>query len=185
MRSPMESRADASDPGILLLFSPSFLPLSLVPLIVFALLVFVLLAFAGVVLLSIALRYRAGTARRQARRWTAVMNFWATCSSAFFFLFFTFLSSFWLGHTLRFALGGMAIGGVLGFVGLALTRWEAQPEGLFYTPSRALALVITFAIAGRIAYGWWHGFHPGAQANPFGLERMSGTQLSFAVAGGL
>jgi hypothetical protein len=39
-----------------------------VPIIVFALLIFVLLALAGVVLLSLALRYRAGTARRQARR---------------------------------------------------------------------------------------------------------------------
>jgi hypothetical protein len=36
-----------------------------VPVILFALLLFVLLAFAGVIFLSLALRYRAGTARRQ------------------------------------------------------------------------------------------------------------------------
>ena len=155
------------------------------PIILLALLIFVLLAFAGVVLLSIALRYRAGTARRQGRRWTAKVNFWATCFSAAFFLFFTFLSSFWLGHTLRFALAGMAIGGVLGLIGLAFTRWEVEQENLFYTPSRSLALLITVAIAARIIYGWWHGFHSSAPVNQNWLTSLSGTQLSFAVAGGL
>jgi hypothetical protein len=79
----------------------------------------------------------------------------------------------------------MAIGGLLGLLSLALTRWEVAPEGIFYTPSRALALLVTLAIAGRIAYGWWHGFHPGPAANQNWLTSVSGTQLSFAVAGGL
>ena len=57
-----------------------------VPIILFALLFFVLLAVAGVVLLSIALRYRAGTARRQGRRWVASLNVWMTSLSAVFFL---------------------------------------------------------------------------------------------------
>src|SRR5947207_14978116 len=109
---------------------------SAVPIIVFALLLFVLLAVGGVVLLSLALRYRAGTARRQGRPWVATMNVWATGLSAVLFLFFTFLISFWLGPTLRFALAGIGFGGLLGLVGLAVTRWECQPEGLFYTPSR-------------------------------------------------
>src|SRR5512133_3768074 len=67
---------------------------SAVPIIVFALLIFVLFALAGVVLLSLALRYRAGTARRQARRWVASVNVWMTSFSAIFFLSFTFLLSF-------------------------------------------------------------------------------------------
>src|SRR5206468_6316032 len=46
---------------------------SAVPIILFALLLFVLLSFGGVVLLSLALRYRAGTSRRQGRRWVATM----------------------------------------------------------------------------------------------------------------
>ena len=81
------------------------------PIILFALLLFVLLAFAGVIVLSLALRYRAGTARRQGRGWVTTMNVWMTSFSAVFFLCFTFLISFWLGPTLRFALAGMAIGG--------------------------------------------------------------------------
>jgi hypothetical protein len=156
-----------------------------VPIILFALLLFVLLALAGVILLSLALRYRAGTARRQGRRWAATMNVWVTTFSAALFLCFTFLISFWLGPTLRFALTGMAVGGLLGLLGLVLTRWESHPEGFFYTPSRWLILLIMLAIAARLVYGWWHGLHRGAPDNQYWLTSASGTQLSVAVAAGL
>jgi hypothetical protein len=158
-----------------------------VPIIVFALLLFVLLAFAGVVLLSLALRYRAGTARRQARRWVASLNVWMTSFSAVFFLAFTFLLSFWVDSAFRFALIGMGCGGILGLVGLAMTRWESQPEGLFYTPSRWLALLVTLAIAARFAYGWWRATHSSSNApgDQHWLITASGTQLSLAVAAGL
>jgi hypothetical protein len=156
-----------------------------VPIILFALLLFVLLALAGVILLSLALRYRAGTARRQGRRWAATMNVWVTTFSAALFLCFTFLISFWLGPTLRFALTGMAVGGLLGLLGLVLTRWESHPEGFFYTPSRWLILLIMLAIAARLVYGWWHGLHRGAPDNQHWVLSASGTQLSVAVAAGL
>jgi hypothetical protein len=158
-----------------------------VPIIVFALLVFVLLALAGVVLLSLALRYRAGTARRQARRWVATMNVWATSFSVVFFLSFTFLFSFWVGSAFRFALIGMGVGSILGLLGLGLTHWESQPKGLFYTPSRWLAFIIVFAIAARVAYGWWRATHPGSSASggQHWFITASGTQLSLAIAAGL
>ena len=155
------------------------------PIILFALLLFVLLAFGGVVLLSLALRYRAGTARRQGRPWVATMNVWATGLSAVLFLFFTFLISFWLGPTLRFALAGIGFGGLLGLVGLAVTRWECQPEGLFYTPSRWLALLVMLAIAARLVYGWWHTTHRNGPSEQHWLLSASGTQISLAVAAGL
>jgi hypothetical protein len=160
-----------------------------VPIILFGLLVFVLFALAGVILLSLALRYRAGTVRRQARRWVATLNVWATSFSAVFFLAFTFLLSFWVGSAFRFALIGMCVGGVLGLLGLAITRWENQPDGLFYTPSRWLALIVTFAIAARFIYGWWRATHPGSSiSSPVDQHWMitaSGTQLSLSVAAGL
>jgi hypothetical protein len=158
-----------------------------VPIIVLALLLFVLLAFAGVVLLSLALRYRAGTARRQARRWVASLNMWMTSVSAVFFLSFTFVLSFWVDSAFRFALIGMGCGGILGLVGLAMTRWESEPQGLFFTPSRWLALIITLAIAARFVYGWWRATHPGSNApgDQHWLITASGTQLSLAVAAGL
>jgi hypothetical protein len=161
--------------------------LSPVPIIVFALLLFVLLAFTGVVLLSLALRYRAGTARRQARRWVASLNVWMTSFSAVFFLSFTLLLSFWVDSAFRFTLIGLGCGGILGLIGLAMTRWESQPDGFFYTPSRWLALLITLAIAARFVYGWWRATHSGsnAPADQHWLITASGTQLSVAVAAGL
>jgi hypothetical protein len=158
-----------------------------VPIILPALLFFVLLAVGGVVLLSLALRYRAGTARRQGRRWVASLNVWMTSLSAAFFLSFTFLISFWLGTALRFALIGMCFGAILGLLGLALTRWESQPEGLFYTPSRWLALLVTLAIAARFVYGWWRATHSGSNASgeQHWLVTASGTELSLTVAAGL
>jgi hypothetical protein len=160
---------------------------SVVPIILFSLLVFVLLSLGGVVLLSLALRYRAGTARRQGRRWTAGLNVWLTAFSAVLFLSFTLVISIWVGSAFRLALIGMGCGGALGLLGLAMTRWEKQPEGLFYTPSRWLALIVTLAIAARFVYGWWHATRsiesvPGDQ---HWLITASGTQLSLAVAAGL
>jgi len=158
-----------------------------VPIILFALLVFVLLALAGVVLLSLALRYRAGTARRQARRWAASLNVWVTSFSAVFFLSFTLLLSFWIGSAFRFALIGLGFGAILALLGLAMTRWESRSEGLFYTPSRWLAVVVTLAIAARFIYGWWRATHSGSSAlgDHHWLITASGTQLSLAVAAGL
>ena len=162
---------------------------SAVPIILFALPLFVLLALTGVILLSLALRYRAGTARRQARRWIASLNVWATSFSAVFFLSFTLLLSFWVGSAFRFAVMGMGIGGILGVLGLAMTRWESQPEGLFYTPSRWLAFLIVLTIAARFVYGWWRAAHFGssisAPDDQHWLITASGTQLSLAVAAGL
>ena len=155
------------------------------PIVLFALLLFVLLAFAGVILLSLALRYRAGTARRQGRGWVTTMNVWTASFSAVFFVCFTLLLSFWLGPTLRFALTGMAVGGLLGLLGLILTRWESHPEGFFYTPSRWLALLVMLAIAARLIYGWWHTMHRSAPSDQHWLWSASGTQLSVAVAAGL
>ena len=157
------------------------------PIILFALLFFVLLAFGGVILLSLALRYRVGTARRQARRWVASLNVWATGFSVVFFLSFTFLLSFWVGSAFRYALIGIGAGGIVGLLGLALTRWESRREGLFYTPNRWLAILIVFAIAARVVYGWWRATHLGSNApgDQHWFITASGTQLSLAVAGGL
>jgi hypothetical protein len=158
-----------------------------VPIIVGALLFFVLLAMGGVILLSLALRYRAGTARRQGRRWVASLNVWLTSFSAVFFLSFTLLVSFWIESASRFALTGMGCGAILGLLGLAMTRWERRSEGIFYTPSRWLAILVTLAIAARLIYGWWRATHSGSSlpSDQHWLMTASGTQLSLAVAAGL
>jgi len=153
-----------------------------VPFLLVALFLFVLLALAGVILLSIALRYRAGTTRRRGRRWVATTNVWMTSISALFFLLLAALFSFWIRGTFASAVAGVGFGALFGLLGLALTRWEAKREGLFYTPSRWLALFLILAIAARFAYGWWRGLHV---AGPHPFLSASGMQLSLAVGGGL
>jgi hypothetical protein len=115
------------------------------------------------------------------------MNVWLTSCSAVLFLFFTFMISFWVGSALGFTLAGMVFGAFLGLLGLALTRWESQSEGLFYTPSRWLALLVMLAIAARLVYGWWHAMHHGSNTpgEQHWLLSASGTQISLAVAAGL
>jgi len=104
-----------------------------------------------------------------------------------FLSLFTLLLSIWVASAFRFALIGMAVGGILGVLGLTLSRWESRPEGLFYTPSRWLAFIIVFAIAARVLYGWWRATHPssGGAGDQHWLITTSGTQLSLAIAAGL
>src|SRR5262245_33135652 len=110
-----------------------------------------------------------------------------TSFSAVFFLLFTLLLSIWVDSAFRVALIGMAVGGILGVLGLTLTRWESRPEGLFYTPSRWLAFIVVFAIAARVLYGWWRATHTssGGAGDQHWLITTSGTQLSLAIAAGL
>jgi hypothetical protein len=47
---------------------------------------------------------------------------------------------------------GLAGGSVLGLYGLRLTRFEATPEGLFYTPSAHLGIALSLLLVGRMLY---------------------------------
>lgn len=59
-----------------------------------------------------------------------------------------------LAHPLTAAsLGlGAAVGVGLGVYGLRLTRFEATPAGLFYTPNAHLGIALSLLFIGRIAY---------------------------------
>ena len=59
-----------------------------------------------------------------------------------------------LAHPLNLAtlLAGAALGGGLGAYGLRLTRFEATPQGLFYTPSAHLGIALSLLFVGRVAY---------------------------------
>jgi hypothetical protein len=103
-------------------------------------------------------------------------------SRPFFFSRSPCCSPFWVGSAFRFALIGLGVGSILGILGLAMTRWESRAEGLFYTPSRWLTLVVTLAIAARFAYAWRRATHSSVSSNQHWLMTASGTELSLAVA---
>jgi hypothetical protein len=111
-------------------------------------------------------RYRAGSKRRRARGWLAALNAVGLTLSIALFLLAAAVTSYWIEGTFTHALAGVAAGGVLGVLGLLLSRWDNdEPGALHYTPSRWLVLAITLVVAARIAYGFWrawHAWHSGA-----------------------
>ena len=145
----------------------------LIPLVAVLLLV---LALIFAMPLSLVLRYRAGTVRRLGRRWVATLNLVMIVLSAVLFLYVAAITSFWVSDAFRYSLFGLVGGGLLGLLGLALTRWEETPRALYYTPNRWLILIITFAVTARLLYGvWriWHGW------------RTSGSDTSWLEAAGV
>ena len=123
--------------------------LLLLPLLVVVLLVLWLLFLP----LALWQRYRSGRARRRAVGWLTAINAWSLLVSSVLFLGSAWLTGYWVTQALPFAAGGLAIGVLTGGLGLALTRFERTPGGLFYTPNRWLILTLTLVILARLAYG--------------------------------
>ncbi|HZI84973.1 MAG TPA: hypothetical protein VFF44_13730 [Casimicrobiaceae bacterium] len=49
-------------------------------------------------------------------------------------------------------LAGLALGAMLAAYGLSKTRFEATPQGLYYTPDAPVGLVVSLGFAARVAY---------------------------------
>ena len=116
---------------------------------------------AAIVLTPVAIvqRYRLGTAKRRARGWVATINAAGLALSAVMFLCGAALTSLWIPGALSYAALGLIAGSLTGLVGLALTRWEASPGSVYYTPNRWLVLAITLIVAARVAFGFWRSWH--------------------------
>lgn len=115
----------------------------------------VAMVLAWLLLLPLAMwqRYRSGRARRRAIGWVASVNAWSLLISSVVFLCGAWLSGHWIDAALPFAAGGLATGALTGIAGLALTRFERTPQGLFYTPNRWLVLVLTLVVLARLVHG--------------------------------
>ncbi len=130
------------------------------PVIALALLV-VVLVLIGIALVPLSLlqRYRVGTTRRPARGWFIGLNLIVVLSSAAIFLLAAALTTAWVPDAFSYSLIGFAAGGLLGMIGLALTRWESDSQALHFTPNRSLVLLVTLLVAARIVYGFWRSWH--------------------------
>ena len=129
-----------------------------VPLLLLALLLLLPLALALMMPFVLFQRYRVGTARRLARPWAATFNVMAMTFSSIFFLIVAAITSAWIPNAFTSAVSGMAVGAALGIIGLWLSRWEATPRTLHYTPNRWLVLIVTLAVTVRVMYGFWRGW---------------------------
>ena len=134
------------------------------PLLILPLIVLVLLLLWLVLLpLSLWQRYRLGKARRKAWPWLVKLNSWLLLASSGVLLVSMAVTNIWWPVAFVYALAGWGIGLVIGFAGLWLTRFEATPQGLFYTPNAWLILLLTLLVTARIAMGfverwrYWQG----------------------------
>ncbi|MDQ6809001.1 MAG: DUF1453 domain-containing protein [Verrucomicrobiota bacterium] len=128
------------------------------PLVPLLLAVLALLALPVALPLLLVQRYRLGKARRLGRRWVAAINLLMMIFSAALFLWVAAFMTFWVPDALRYSALGVIAGCILGLLGLVLTRWEATPRTMHYTPNRWLVLIITFAVALRLLYGFWRAW---------------------------
>ncbi len=124
-------------------------------LVVLLIVVFIVIALIP---LSLVQRYRMGTARRLARGWVATLNLAALTLSAALVLISAALTNVWVPDALRFTAMGLAGGALLGMLGIWLTRWEATPQALHYTPPRLLVLLVTLIVTARILFGFWRAW---------------------------
>ena len=118
-----------------------------------------LLAAVALLPLSLIMRYRAGTARRPARRWVATINAVLMALSIAFFITVAALTNVWVPDAFVHAAAGLLMGSALGLLGLLLSRWERTPTVLYYTPNRWLVLAITVVVSARLLYGLWRSWH--------------------------
>lgn len=134
------------------------------PLLIVPVLILVLLALWLLLLpLSIWQRYRMGKARRKAWPWLVNLNAWLLLVSACVFSASMALTSVWWPGALSYALAGIGAGLLAGILGLWSSRFEATPQGLFYTPNAWLILALTVLVTARIVMGlvevwrYWKG----------------------------
>lgn len=123
------------------------------------LLLLVVLAVIALIPISIVQRYRVGTSRRLARGWVATLNLVTLAFSTVLVLVGAAVTSMWVPDAFTYTLMGVGGGTVLGLLGLVLSRWEATPRALHYTPNRLLVLTITVVVTARLLYGFWRGWH--------------------------
>lgn len=131
------------------------MPLLLLPLLI------AVIAVLWVLLMPLALwqRYRSGRARRRLVPWLARLNAWALTLSAGVFTVSAWVAGYWMESALPHAVMGLGAGVAAGCLGLALTRFETDARGRFYTPNRWVILMLTLVVAARLAYGGWRAWH--------------------------
>ena len=151
---------------------PLLLLLLLLPAVIIALTPFLLIQ-----------RYRAGSARREARPWMTAMTIAAMVFSAVFFVASAAITTIWIPHAFGGALIGMAAGLALGVIGSFVTRWEPGVWSFHYTPNRWLVLLVTLIVSARVAYGLYRSFEA-ASAGLSGRHLVSAFGVPESLAAG-
>lgn len=130
----------------------------LVPLLIVALVGLALLLPIVLLPLSIVQRYRVGTARRPARAWVATLNVVGFTVSTVMIVLTATVTTLWVPGALPVTVAALLAGGLVGALGLLLSRWESDAGVLVFTPNRWLVLVLTLVVLARLAWGGWRAW---------------------------
>ncbi len=99
------------------------------------------------------------------------------------FLIGALLTSRWVPDVLRYSLGGLGLGAVLGLIGFGLTRWESSGGVVHYTPNRWLVVTVTIFVAARIFYGFWRVWNAW-QAGVEQIAAVAAPGIAMSIAAG-
>ena len=109
--------------------------------------------FVGLIAWGIYRRIRRNIGRQKLRpRRSIVSLVILTLISALFLFIASQNTNALLGFT-----GGLLLGGLLGLVGLKLTKFETTNEGHFYTPNTHIGIALSVLFIGRLAYRYMPG----------------------------
>ncbi len=154
------------------------MPLLLLPVLLVGLVLLWLLLLPFLLLQ----RYRLGRARQRAIGWVVGANAWLLLLSAALLLAGAWLGQRWVADALPLATAGLAAGILLGLVAVRLAVFELTPKGMFHTPNRWLVLMLTLAVAARIALGIWQGWlHLRAGGEAQGLLAEQGSLFALGA----
>ncbi|MGV8961073.1 MAG: DUF1453 domain-containing protein [Stenotrophomonas sp.] len=103
-------------------------------------------------------RFRSGSARRPALAWRLRLNLWLTLFSVALLAVFALVAQLWWPGAAWQAGAGLLAGLAVGALGYALTRFEATPGALFYTPNVWLVLALTALVLARVVAGLIHSW---------------------------
>ena len=78
--------------------------------------------------------------------------------------------------------GGAAVGIGLGLLGTRLTKFEATPAGLFYTPNAHLGIALSLLFVAKLAWTFVMPRLQGAGGDPHSM-RAAATPLTMAIFG--
>ena len=154
------------------------MPLLLLPVLLVGLVLLWLLLLP----LLLRQRYRLGRARQRAFGWVVGANAWLLLLSAALMLAGAWMGQRWIADALASTAAGLAAGILLGLLGVRLAAFESTAKGLFHTPNRWLVLLLTLAVAVRIALGMWQGWlHLRAGGEVHGLLAEQGSLFALGA----
>jgi len=140
----------------------------------------IVLAFAALVVWRVHARIRRKIGRQRlstARPWLTALAF----PLIFVLLLAPHLSHSSVGPA---ALAGATVGIGLGVLGTRLTKFEATPAGLFYTPSAPLGIALSLLLVLRLAWRFVVLQTAGPGADPQSLQ-LGASPLTMAIFGTL